>query len=66
MKTLYFIMKENKSKIIQGKNVLSFTKFVLGGFVRGFFDLGVLVRGVFVEGFMSGGFLSQGGVVLSP
>ena len=32
-----FINEENKSKEIQGKNVLSFTKFVLGGFVRGVF-----------------------------
>ena len=43
-----FINDENKSKEIQGKNVLSFTKFVLGGFVRGIFDLGVYVRGFFV------------------
>ena len=30
-----FINEENKSKEIQGKNVLSFTKFVLGGFCPG-------------------------------
>ena len=41
-----FINEENKSKEIQGKNVLSFTKFVLGGFVQGVFWLG---------GFLSGG-----------
>ena len=35
-----FINEENKSKEIQGKNVLSFTKFILGGFVRGVFRLG--------------------------
>ena len=29
-----FINEENKSKETQGKNVLSFTKFVLGGFRR--------------------------------
>ena len=33
-----FINEENKSKEIQGKNVLSLTKFVLGGgFVQGVF-----------------------------
>ena len=48
-----FINEENKSKEIQGKNVLSFTKFVLGVFVRGVFGLGGFCRG-----FMSGGFLS--------
>ena len=42
-----FINEENKSKEIQGKNVLSFTKFVLGG-----------CPGVFCWGFMSGVFLS--------
>ena len=35
-----FINEENKSKEIQGKNVLSFTKFVLGGFCPGGFWLG--------------------------
>ena len=44
-----FINEENKSKEIQGKNVLSFTKFVLGGFVRGFLSRGVC-RGVYVWG----------------
>ena len=38
-----YINEENKSKEIQGKNVLSFTKFVLGGFCPG----------VFVGGFLS-------------
>ena len=37
-----FINEENKSKEIQGKNVLSFTKFVLGGFSPGGFVPGVL------------------------
>ena len=44
-------IEENKSKEIQGKNVLSFTKFVLGGFC-----LGGFVLGVFVRGYMSGVF----------
>ena len=35
METLFLLMKENKSKEIQGKNVLSFTKFVPGGFCPG-------------------------------
>ena len=35
-----FINEENKSKEIQGKNVLSFTKFVLGGFCPGGFRPG--------------------------
>ena len=48
-----FINEENKSKEVQGKNVLSFTKFVLGGFCPG----------VLAWGFFSGGFLSGG---LSP
>ena len=53
-----FINEENKSKEIQGKNVLSFTKFVLGGglsggFCPGSFCRGVYVRGVFVQGFLS-------------
>ena len=54
-----FINKENKTKEIQGKNVLSFTKFVLGGFVRRAFDLGGC-PGSFCRGFMSGGLLSGG------
>ena len=45
-----FIDEENKSKEFQGNNVLSFTKFVLGSFVRGFFGLGGGLSGV-----MSGG-----------
>ena len=43
---LCFYKEENKSKEIQGKNVLSFTKFVLGGFCPGVFGLEVFVRGV--------------------
>ena len=51
-----FINEENKSKEIQGKNVLSFTKFVpgfcpggfwLGGFLSGGFCRGGLCLGVF-------------------
>ena len=53
-----FINEENKSKEIQGKNVLSFTKFVLGGFCPGGLAWGDFVGRVFVGGFMSGGFLS--------
>ena len=53
-----FINEENKSKEIQGKNVLSFTKFVLGGFCPGGFGLGGVCPGIFVGGFMSGGVLS--------
>ena len=45
-----FINGENKSKEIQGNNVLSFTKFVLGVFVWGVFGLGVFVWGVYVQG----------------
>ena len=56
METLFLLMKKNKSKEIQGKNVLSFTKFVLGGF----WLWGVLSRellsGVYVQGFCPGGF----------
>ena len=37
-----FINEENKSKEIQGKNALSFTKFVLGGFWLGGVCLGGL------------------------
>ena len=51
-----FINEENKSKEIQGKNVLSFTEFVLGGFCPGGLAWGFFVRGVFVGRFMSGGF----------
>ena len=54
-----FINEENKSKEIQGKNVLSLTKFVLGGFVWGFW-LGVFCPGGFYRGFMSGEVLSGG------
>ena len=59
-----FINEENKSKEIQGKNVLSFAKFVLGGFVWGVFGLGGFCPGVFVRGFCPGGFAR--GVVLIP
>ena len=49
--------EENKSKEIQGKNVLSFTKFVLGGFCLGVsvggFLLGGFCWGVYVRGFLS-------------
>ena len=48
---LVFINEENKSKEIQGKNVLSFTKFVLGGVCPGGFWLGVLSGGFVSEGF---------------
>ena len=48
-----FINEESKSKEIHGKNVLSFTKFVLGSFCPGVFWLGGFCRGS-----MSGGFLS--------
>ena len=40
-----FINEKNKSKEIQGKNVLSFTKFVMGGLAWGFLS-GVYARGV--------------------
>ena len=45
-----FINEENKRKEIQGKNVLSFTKFVLGGF-----GLGRLSRGFLSGGLCPGG-----------
>ena len=48
---LCFFNEENKSKEIQGKNVLSFTKFVLGAFCPGVFGLG---------GFLSGGLCPWG------
>ena len=48
-----YINEKNKSKEIQGKNVLSFTKFVLGGFCRG----GVWLGGFLSRGFLSGGFV---------
>ena len=57
-----FINEENNSKEIQGKNVLSFTKFVLGGFCPGVFGLGVFVwgfsSGFYVRGFFVWGVLS--------
>ena len=40
-----FVNEENKSKEIQGKNVLSFTKFVLGGGLSGGFLSGGLCPG---------------------
>ena len=55
-----FINEENKSKEIQGKNVLSFTKFVLRGFCPGVFGLGGFCLGGFCRGFMSGGFCPGG------
>ena len=45
-----FINEENKSKKIQGKNVLSFSKFVLRGFCPGIFCLG----GFCLWGFLGG------------
>ena len=51
-----FINEENKNIEIQCKNVLSFTKFILGVFVRGV-GLGGCPGG-FVRGFIFGGFLS--------
>ena len=51
-----YINEENKSKEIQGKNVLSFTKFVQGGFCPGGFCLGGFCRGVYVRGFFPGVF----------
>ena len=48
-----FINDKNKSKEIQGKNVLSFTKFVLGVFVRGVFGLGGFCRGGLCPGGLS-------------
>ena len=57
---LCFINEENKSKEIQGKNVLSFTKFALGGFCPGVlswgFCLGVLSGGICPGGFCPGVF----------
>ena len=55
-----FINEENKSKEIQGKNVLSFTKFVLGGFCLGGFWLGEFCLRGCCRGFMSVGILSGG------
>ena len=55
-----YINEENKSKEIQGKNVLSFTKFVLGGSCPQGFWLGGFCPGGFVGGFMSGLVLSGG------
>ena len=48
-----FINEENKSKEIQGKNVLSFTKFVLGVFWLGVFCPEGFCRGVYVRGVLS-------------
>ena len=45
-----FYNEENKSKEIQGKNVSSFTKFVLGGFCLGGFCPGGFCQGVYVQG----------------
>ena len=49
-------MKKTRAKKFLCKNVLSFTKFVLGGFWLGVFCPGVYVQGIFV----------RGGFVLSP
>ena len=51
-----FINEENKSKEIQGTNVLSFTAFVLGGFVQGILAWGILSRGFLSEGLCPEGF----------
>ena len=48
-------MKKTRAKI-QGKNVLSFTKPILGGFCLGGFGLGCFCLGGFCWGFMSGRF----------
>ena len=50
-----FINEENKSKEIQGKNVLSFTKFVLGVFCPGGFWLEGFLSGVLSGGLCPGG-----------
>ena len=50
---LCFYNEESKSKEIQGKNVLSFTQFVLGGFCLGGFVWGVLSGGFLAWGFLS-------------
>ena len=53
-----FINEENKSKEIQGKNVSSFTKFVLRGFCLGGFWLGGFLSGEFLLGVYVQGVLS--------
>ena len=62
LRNFVFINEENKSKEIQGKNVLSFKKFVLGGFCLVGFWLG----GFLAWGFLSGGVYVRGEFVLSP
>ena len=57
---LVFINEENRSTEIQGKNVLSFTKFVLGDFVWGGLAWGVLSGGLCPEGFCPEGFCLEG------
>ena len=52
-----FINEENKSKEIQGKNVLSFTKFVLGGFCPGVLSGELLSGGLCPWGFCPGVFV---------
>ena len=47
LENFVFINEENKSKEILGKNALSFTKFVLGGFWLGVFVRGGLCLGFF-------------------
>ena len=55
-----FINEENKSKEIQGKNVLTFTKFVLRAFVQGFFWLGGFLSGELLSGGLCLGVFVQG------
>ena len=52
-----FINEENKRKQIQGKNVLSLAKYVLGGFWLGVFCPGGFCWGVYVWKILSGGFV---------
>ena len=56
VRNFVFINEENKSKEYQGKNVLSFTKFVLGGFVWGFFAWGFSSGGLCPGSFCPGVF----------
>ena len=61
-----FYNEENKSKEIQGKNVLSFTKFVLGVFVRGVFGLGGFCPGGFCRGGLCPGFFCPVTIAIMP
>ena len=56
LENFVFINKENKSKEIQGKNVLSFTKFVLEGFCLRVFWLGGFCLGGGLLGGLCPGF----------